>query len=268
MTKTNWSRCFRAVVGLLVATSLLAAAVAPAGAVAVADENVPEEGQVGDRYTATVTLNQLYQNPQLEEWRVTGRTDLTNVTWTVSFFDQTGARVNQESFDGQTFNSSMVSAGAERAAAEIEVRVTGTVPQVSSFRYDPAQSFQVARLNQARPGGASNEIGAWSATHYTAESQSARQTLDSARSTIDSASADTSQAEETFASAVDAYEAGNFNNAESLANRAQEEASSAEQSQETLQLALYAVGGLVAVGVVVGGVFWYRSQGDDYDKLG
>jgi hypothetical protein len=268
MTKTNWSRCFRAVVGLLVVTSLLAAAVAPAAAVSVAEEEAPEDGQVGARYTATVTLNELYRNPQLEEWRLTGRTELVNVTWTVFIYDQTGARVDQESYDGQNFTSSMLSAGAENAPAEVEVRVTGTVPRISSYSYDPAQSFQVARLNQARPGGASNEIGTWSATPYTSQSREARQALDAARSAIDSASVDTSQAESTFTNAVDAYEAGNFNNAVSLAERAQSEVESAESNQQTIQLALYAVGGLVIVGAVVGGVFWYRSQGDDYDKLG
>lgn len=35
-----------------------------------------------------------------------------------------------------------------------------------------------------------------------------------------------------------------------------------------MQLALYAAGGLLVVGLLVGGVVWYRSQQDSYDKLG
>jgi hypothetical protein len=31
---------------------------------------------------------------------------------------------------------------------------------------------------------------------------------------------------------------------------------------------MYGVGGLVVVGAAVGGVLWYRSNQDSYDKLG
>jgi hypothetical protein len=137
---------------------------------------------------------------------------------------------------------------------------------VSSYTYDPRQQFTTMRLVQSRSGGSSNEIGRWQAHHFTSSSRSAREALDAARPTVESSG--DGQASETFASAVDAYEGGNFDNAERLANQAVSQAASAQQQSQTIRLALYGVGGLVVVGAVVGGVLYYRSQQDSYDKLG
>lgn len=260
MTKTSWSRCSSLLVGLLVLTAM----VAPVAAVSVGNENVPADGQVGSQVTATVTLTELYRNPQLEEWQLAGETALTNATWTISYFDQTGAKVRQESFDGTNFTSSTIAAA--NGTSEVEVRIVGTVPRVGSYSYDPAQEFLLARLIQTRSGGSSNEIGTWRTHHYTSNSQSAREALDAAQSAVQAA--DSQQARETFGSAVDAYEGGNFDNAERLADSARSQAESAQQQSQTIQLVLYGVGGLVVVGAVVGGVLWYRSQQDSYDKLG
>jgi Spy/CpxP family protein refolding chaperone len=260
MTRKSWSRCSSLLIGLLVVTALAA----PVAAVSVGGENVPAEGQVGSQVTATVTLTELYQNPQLESWQLAGTTELRNATWTVSYFDQTGSKVRQESFDGSNFTSSTIAAA--NGTSEVEVRIVGTVPAVGSFSYDPAQQFLLARLVQTRSGGSSNEIGVWRSHHFTSDSQSARQRLDEAQSAVQSA--DSQQARETFASAVDAFDGGNFDNAERLAGTAESQAESAQQQSQTIQLALYGVGGLVVVGAVVGGVLWYRSQQDSYDKLG
>ncbi|MFB6305142.1 MAG: hypothetical protein ABEH47_08240 [Haloferacaceae archaeon] len=265
MTRTNLSRYSKVAIVLLVVVSLAA----PTAAITVDQTDVPEEAQVGTQVTATVTLTELYQNPQLEQWELRGETELTNVTWVVSYIDQTGARVGQDQFTGQSFSGATVS--ADDGVSEVRVRITGTVPRVQEYVYEPPQQFLLMSLTQAQQGGASNEIDAWETHHYTNDSRSARQALDEANASIQEASAagaNTDTAESTFDSAVDAFENGNFDNARNLASRAQQEAQSAQQSSQTQQTLLYAGVGLVVLLVVVGGFLYWRSQQDEYDKLG
>jgi hypothetical protein len=265
MTKTNLSRSS----SLLVVLVVLFALAAPAAAVSVEDANVPDEAAVGSQVEATVTLTELYQNPTLEQWRLRGETELTDVTWSISYIDQTGATVDREEFDGQNVTSSPVS--ADDGTAEVRVRVTGTVPEVDSYTYDPAQQFVLLSLTQARPGGNANAIETWESHHFTSDSDEARNAIDDAAGAIEAAreqGANPGEAENTFDQAVNAYESENFGLAAELANEAQSQAESAQQSRETLMLALYAVGGLVVVGVLVGGFLYWRSQQETHDPLG
>ncbi|UIO99454.1 hypothetical protein Hbl1158_13120 [Halobaculum sp. CBA1158] len=263
MTRTSLSRCSK-LTAVLVVCALLIAAVAPAAAVSVQQTDVPEEGEVDSQVTATVTLTQLYDT--YETWQIAGQTALQDVTWTVTFLNQAGNQVRQESYDGQNFSGATVD--IDEGTSEVRVRVTGTVPAVEAYSYDPQQSFQLYALDQTREGGSSNELANVSATHYTADSREAREAMESAREAIDAAG-NPDTAEESFASAVDAYEAGNFDNAASLAERAETEANQAESSQQRNQLILYGVAGLVVLALVAGGVVLFlRSRGDGYDKLG
>jgi hypothetical protein len=260
MTRTNLSRSSSLLVACLV---LLAAVAAPAAAVSVADSDVPEEAEVGSQVSATVTLDELYKNPQLEAWTLRGETNLTDVTWTVTTYDQTGSKLDQQSADGQNVS---VDVAAADDVSEVQVKITGTVPEVNGYSYDPAHEFSLVSLTQARDGGSSTELKTWQTHHYTEDSASARDALDTAAAAIDGSNSQ--QAEKTFDNAVSAYENANFDLATELANEAQSQAESAKQSDQTMQLALYAVGGLLVVGLLVGGFVWYRSQQDSYDKLG
>lgn len=262
MTKTSWNRCSKLALACLV---VLVAAAAPAAAVSAGENDVPSDAQVGSKVTASVTLDELYKNPQLESWMLAGSTELEDVTWTVTYYDQTGAKVGQESFDGQNFSGANVA--ADDGTSEVEVSVSGVAPEVESYAYDPAQSFTVLSLQQTRNGGSTNDIDSWSARHFTEESQSARNALDEARAAVADSGSD--EAQSTFEKAVSAFESGNnFGLATQLANDAQSQAQQAEQSSQTKQMAIYAGGGLLALGVVAGGVFYWRSQRTGYDKLG
>jgi hypothetical protein len=264
MTRTSWSRCSRLVVGLLLVLTLAA----PATAVSVGDTTVPAEGQVGEQVTATVTLTELYRNPTLERWQLSGQTALEDVTWVVEYYDQTGARVDQQEFTGQQFSGAEVATADD--TAEVVVRVTGTVPPVSEYSYDPRQEFTIVELTRGQQGGASSTIDTWESHHFTGDSDAARTTMDDAQAAIESAEsagANPTEAEESFASAVDAYENGNFGLARELANRAQREAGSAESGAEQRRLLLYGGAGVVVLALLVGGVYYWRSQQDSYDKL-
>lgn len=263
MTKTSWSRFSKLAVVCLLALSV---ASVPAAGVSVGDSTVTSDAAVGEQITATVTLTELYQNPQLESWTLEGETELTDVTWTVEYYDQTGARVSQQSFDGQSFS------GAEIAAAdgtsEVQVRITGTVPEVEEYSYDPAQSFTVLDLTQAREGGSSNDIDSWSATHYTEESREARNAIDDATAATEGV--DSQEADRLRENAIEAYNGNGdeFSLAIDLASQAQEQAEQTQQSNQLTRLALYGAGGLVVIGLLVGGFLYWRSQQSGPDKLG
>ncbi|WP_224448838.1 hypothetical protein [Haloprofundus salilacus] len=268
MTKTNWNRSSK-LAALVACALLLSAFAAPAAAVSVAEENVPAEGEVGEQVSATVTLGQLYQNPQWNTWSVAGETNLTDVTWTVTYYDQTGSKVGSDEFDGQNFTGATVS--SNDGVSEVDVKVTGTVPEVTEYDYEDEQSFLLMGLSQSRDGGASNEIGSWETHHYTTESAEARAAIENAEAAIEAAGgADTQQAEQSLTQAIRAYDGNNpdFDLAVELANEAEDQAGSAQQSSQTMQMAMYAVGGLVVLLLVAGGVFWYRSNQTTYDKLG
>ena len=261
MTKTSWNRFSKLALACLVALTALAA---PVAAVSVAEDDVPSEAQVDSKVTTTVTLNELYQNPQLESWTLAGSTELTDVTWTVTYYDQTGAKVNQQSFDGRNFSGASIDAGD--GTSEVEVRVTGTVPQVDDYTYEPPQSFTVMALEQTREGGSTNEIDTWTATHYTQESREARNEIDDAASTVEEVNDE--EAERRLGNAIEAYDGEEFTLATDLAGQAEERAQQTQQSNQRMQLILYAVGGLVIVGLVVGGFLYWRSQQSGHDKLG
>ena len=263
MTKTSWSRFSKLAVVCLLA---LSAASVPVAGVSVGDSTVTSDAEVGEQITATVTLTELYQDPQLETWTLEGQTELTDVTWTVEYYDQTGARVDQQSFDGQSFSGAQVS--AEKGTSEVRVRITGTVPEVTEYSYDPPQSFTVLDLTQAREGGSSNDIDSWSATHYTQESREARNAIDDAAAAVEEVNSQS--AEQDLQRAIEAYngDGDEFGLAADLATQAQEDAEQTRQSNRLTRLALYGVGGLVVIGLLVGGVLYWRSQQGGPDKLG
>jgi hypothetical protein len=256
---------------LLAAVLLLLSTVAtPAVAVSVGDEEIPERGEVGTKLSATVQLTDLYREPALESWTLAGTTDLTDVTWTVTFYDQGGNQLQQQSQDGQSLEQGGIALDA--GVSEVVVRVTGTVPPVERYTYDPPHTFTVMSLAETRPGGSSTDIGAWGVHHHTDDSREAHLALDAAAAAIDSAraaGATPGLAEETLGFAVDAYEGENFALATTLATQAESQAASAERGAETTRLLLYGGGLLVALVLLGAVVYWYqRRRRQPYDRLG
>lgn len=235
---------------------VLVLAVGAAGAVTVSEANAPAEEAVGSDVTATFVLTDLYTD--YDQWTLQGETELGNVTWTVEVFNQAGDKMGGDnSYDGQSFGHPV---DIETGASRVRVTVTGTVPSISNFTYDPAESFRFAELIQAREGGSSDTIESYETHHYTQDSQTAREAIESAQSAIDEAGGH-QQAERTLNSAIDSYENENFDNAVDLADQAQETAEQKQATQSRNQLILMAVGALVLVGIVVGAViYWRRSR--------
>ncbi|WP_255148685.1 hypothetical protein [Halorarius halobius] len=253
----SWSRCSKA---LAVASLLLIAAVAPVAAVSTSADGVPSESQVGSEVSGTYEFTDLYSD--YETWTLHGETNLTGVTWTVRKLDQAGNQISQNSYDGQSFNSSV---DISENTAKVVVRVRGTTPEIANFTYDPAQQYTFARFQLLRTGGSNQQITDTSVDYYTNSSKMARQEIRAAADVVEASGS--SQAETTLGNAISAYNGQNFELAVELANEAESQAQQAQQSQNTMQLLLYAGIGLVVLLLVVGGVYYYRSQQDDYDKL-
>jgi hypothetical protein len=267
VTSTRSTSRFALLVAIVLALSAVAT---PTAAVSVGSAEVPERAEVDTKLSATVQLTDLYREPDLESWTLAGTTDLTDVTWTVTFYDQGGNQLQQASQDGQSLEQDGVALAD--GISEVSVRVTGTVPAVTDYTYDPAHTFTVVSLAVTRPGGSSTDIGTWETHHYTAASREAHLALDEAAAALDSAraaGATPGTAEETFGFAVDAYEGENFALATTLAEEAESQAASARQGAETTRLALYAGGALVALVLLGVVVYWYqRRRRQPYDRLG
>ncbi len=278
---------------LAVALVVLGVAVAgTAAAVSVAEEDVPESATVGETVTASVTIDELYQNPNYEEWSIAGETELENVTWTVEFISQTGDEIRQVEVDGQSLNRSAVEdpaeltvdAAADTSAAEVQVQVTGDVPPVEAYTYPELgqngeqESFTIVTLTQDRgAGGTSSTIAnpdggeGWETIHFTSESQSARDALDSARETIQQAreeGLDVAEAESDFGQARQAYRAENFELAEQLAGDAEAIAQDELDSQGGgLPVTIVAGAAVVVLVVAAAAVYVYRQRQEPDTKL-
>ena len=241
------------VVGLLAATVLAS----PAAAVDSGPQDVAEESEVGTDYEATYELTDLFTD--FEQWTLVGETDLESVTWTVTQYDQAGNQVAQDSFDGQEFQQGV---DIETGVSRIEVRVTGTTPGFETPTYDPPQRFTGASFALNREGGTQQDIETYEVHHYTQESRSTRRTLDRATETVDASGDD--QSRETLDSAISAYNGGEYDLANQLANRAEDEAQS---SQRNRTLLLYG-GAAVVIGFLLGGGYYlYQSRKQGPSRL-
>ena len=250
------SRCSEAVAVVL----LLVVAVAPAAAVAADVTGLPQESQVGTDVRTQFTLTELYADGS-QEWTLQANTNLTAAQWTVEKRTLSG-NVTRESYSGGSFTTRVA---ANEDVESVVVTLAGTVPEVENFTYDPPQTYQFASFEKV-VGDANETITRESVHHYTNESRQARQAIDSAGEAVDATSSD--EAKRLLANAISAYDNGNFGNAIDLAEQAEEAARNRQQSNQRTQLLLFGGIGILVLALVGSGIYYYRSQQDDYDKLG
>lgn len=249
------TRSSSAVVAVLLALLLAV----PVAAVSTSADGVPDRARVGEEVEATFTVSELYSDGA-NEWTLRGSTALEGVSWTVEKRKLSGDVVS-ESYGGSSFET------AVRSSENVEtvtVTVTGDTPAVEGFSYDPPQRFTMARLVRIK-GENENTLDRWRVHHYTNESATARDAIDAAREAMGENPPDAAQRD--LDQAISAYEAGNFGNAISNAEDAEERARRVQQSRNRTQLLMYGGIGVVALVVVFGGVFYWRSRRDTYDRL-
>ncbi len=258
----NLSRYSSAVVAALVVLSVAVGAVA---AVETTSDGVPQESEVGTEVTATYTFTELYTD--YESWTLNGQTNLTSVTWTVTKYNQAGNQIDQQSYDGSEFDAGIDIDSGSAETNNVTVEVQGTTPEVETYQFEPAETYTLAQFRLVRSGGASQALSSSSVHHFTTDSQEAREAIEAAQQTVEETNAG-SEAQGTLENAIEAYNNEEFGSAVTFANNAEQQAQQDQSTENRNQLILYAVAGLVVIGLLVGGVVYWRSQQDSYDKLG
>ena len=247
------SKLAAAVVALLLFGSLFAGSVA---AVESSPQELPEESEVGTEFEATFEVTDLFD--EFERWTLVANTGLDNATWTIRQYNQAGSQITREDTDGSTASEAV---DIDDGTATVEVRVTGTTPELGELSYEPPDRFLAANVTLERDGGTERVIGEHESHHYTQESREARQAIDSASDAVGDSDGD---ARSSLDSAISAYESGNFENAISLAERAEGEAT---QSQ-TIRTALLGVGVVIVLAILLGGGYWvYKSRQQGPSRL-
>ncbi len=259
MTRMNLTRCSRLAVALLCVV-LLATGVA--SAFSVSADGVPSSAAVGEEVSVTYTVDDPFTDAP-SEWTLNATTELENVGWTVTVL-RAGNPIDdgETTYGDQSFERDL---SVDNNGDQVRIELTGEVPEVENFTYEPREEFVVASLERVT-GNNAEEFRNDTAHHYTEDSRAARQSIEDAESAIDAAGGH-DEAGNLRDNAVSAYEVGNFGNAQDLAEEAESKAQSAQQSQQTMQLALMAVGALLVIALVAGGIYYWRSQGDEYSKL-
>lgn len=248
MNSTHSSKAIA--LGVLLALSL--ATVGTAAALSVSG-TAPGPAENGTQVSMTATIQSPFADAP-DQWTLRGETDLTGATWTVEALDQRGSVVTRGDGSGPNVTQALDFANG---ATTVNVTVTGNVPTPTTYNYGniSAENYTVMALVHD-DGDAIDRT--WRSHRYTEDSLAARNAIDEAGAAVEEADG---AGNDDLEAAIDAYNAENFDNAESLANSALE---TAEQSQGGLPIVL--IGGALVVLVAVGGgiYYWRSQQGDDY----
>ena len=258
MNSTRCSELSPALAVALVAV-VLAATAGTAVALTISDSGVPDRTEVGTQQTFTVTIEDPYTDAP-SAYDLEMETDLENVSWTVEERFQ-GELRGERTAGGQSYTQPLPV--EDEQGDQVIVEVTGTVPEVENYTYDPHQNFTLLELRQVT-GDNAQTLDTWRVEHYTAESDTARRAIDDAQAATEAAGGN-EDAESRLRDAIAFYESGQFEQAANTAQEAQRTAEDAQQSQQTTRLLLIGAAVVVLVLVVVGAAYyWRQQQGPDY----
>jgi len=228
-------------------------------AVTISDSGAPDRAEAGTQQTFTVTIDDPYTDAP-SAYDLEMETGLENVSWTVEERFQ-GELRGERTAGGQSYTQPLPV--EDDQGDRVVVEVTGTVPEVENYSYDPHQNVTLLELRQVT-GDNAETLDTWRVDHYDAESDQARQAIDDAQAAIEAAGGN-EDAESRLRDAIAFYNSGQFDQAATTAQEAQRTAEDAQQSQQTTRLLLIGAGVVVLVAVVVGAVYyWRQQQGPDY----
>lgn len=251
MIKMNWTHSSKSILcGVLLAVALVA--VGTAAAVTV-EGTAPAATETGESVTMETTVVEPFRDAP-NQWTLEGTTELENATWTVQVLAQ-GDPIDTLDAGGESFSYDL---DRENGATEVQIEVTGEVPSLSSYSYEELETENYTAMTVARVSdGNTNELRTWRAHRYTEESQNARSAIDQAIEAV-------GEQNDKIGQAISAYDSQNFGNAIDLAEEAENNAQSAEQ---TTQLLMIGGGVLVVLLVVGGGLYAYRQRQQSSHKL-
>ncbi|WP_123537702.1 hypothetical protein [Halosimplex salinum] len=255
----SWIRSSKSAT-LVVLLALSLSVAGTAGAISVVSGDAPEDARVGETVTTTVTIEDPFVDMP-DQWTLQGSTELESVSWTIVVRQQ-GEQVEQENYGDQSFEQAL---NASNGGDTVEIELTGDVPEVSNYTYEPRETFTLYDFDTTQ-GSSTSDLNESQVHHYTNDSRDARLAIDDASAAINETGGN-SEAESQRDRAISAYENSNFDNAQSLASDAQDQAEQAQESAQRTQTILMGVGALIVLLVVVGGIYYWRSNKDEPTKL-
>jgi hypothetical protein len=218
----------------------------------------PEAAQVGEEVTFEVVLEDPFEDPLPDEWTLAGETDLEEPDWTMTSRDVADEEI-QQTEDGTI----TVSRTGDQDVNSVTIIVTGTVPDdldADDYSYeDPSsEEYLVLELFEQRSADDRRTLegGSWTAHHFTEASQNARQVIDDA--------SEAGASDNDLSQAISAYDEGNFELAQELANDVKSDTESEDQTQ---QLLLFGGGAVVVLVLLGGGYYLYQQRQQNTNKL-
>jgi len=244
MSWTHYSKIIG--IGVLLAVALGAAGTA--AAVTFDDSSVPDEVEVGQQETITVTVSDPFEE-RPPGWTLQAETELEDATITMT------AETPTDSFRETGGQSAEITLD-DSSITEIEIEVSGEVPIVEQYSYENPEQEEISVLSVSDSGVFLEE---WSVHRYTEASQAARQA-------IDEASEQVGEDNDALTTAISLYNAGDSSHgqAQSEAEAITSDAQSDEQTQTFLMIG---GGAIVLLLLVGGGVYYYKQQQKPTNKL-
>ncbi len=250
MSWNRYSRWIPIVIGIVLMGGMVGATSMEQGGV--------NQAEIGSDLIVQTVVTELYttNTGPIDVWTLRGESLLESVTWTVTEINAADRPIqgSKKVYAGKVFEQGV---SLDDSVVKIIVEVSGTIPEVSEWQYEPEQKVLVMELAQVRLGGTENIIGSIEVSPYNPESKVAREAIDKASVVVEGTN--NVDAQQTIENAISAYNAGNFKNAKDLARQAGESAVAMEESQERKGLILNIVGVVIAVALIGGAIVWYRS---------
>ncbi len=216
------------------------------------------QAEIGSDVTVETMVTELYitDTGSIDVWTLRGESLLERVTWTVTEINAADRPIegSKKVYAGKVFEQGV---SLDDSIVKIKVEVSGTVPEVSDWQYEPEHKVLIMELSQVRLGGTSEVIGAIEVLPYNLESKAARESIDKANAVVNGV--DDGEAKQKIENAISAYNAGNFANARDLAGQAEENAIETEDNRERKGLILKIVGFVIAVALIGGMIVWHQS---------
>ena len=250
MSWNHYSRWIPIVIGIILIGGMVGATSIEQGGV--------DQVEIGSDIIVQTVVTDLYttNTGPIDVWTLRGESLLESVTWTVTEINAADRPIqgSKKVYAGKVFEQGV---SLDDSVVKIIVEVSGTIPEVSDWQYEPAQKVLVMELSQVRLGGTENVIGIIEASPYNPESKVAREAIDKANVVVEGSK--DRNAQQTIENAISAYDVGNFKNAKDLAGQAEGNAIALEKSQERKGLILNMVGVGIVVALIGGAIIWYRS---------
>lgn len=241
----SWTHSSRILaLGVVLALALGTAGVATA--VTFDDSEVPDELEVGEQETVTVTMEDPFEE-QPDTWTLEAS----------SGFEGGTVSIRAETVGGDTLSESgqgtvSMDLSADDGINEVVIESTGTVPEIDSYSYENPEEENFVAV--AVSGGVQNQ---WEVHRYTEESQNARERIDQASEGVSEDNSD-------LQSAISLYDNGDF---EQSMTEADSIVNSQESEEQTQTMLLFAGAAVVLIALLGGGYYVYSQKQQNTNKL-